>query len=66
MTRKEIIEKGERQLQYTYEQLLKGNSATIKKSLADGGINQLEMLSYLLDETYEKYQEWFDKFYSYI
>ncbi len=66
MTREEIIKKGEEQLQYTYNQVLKGNSKTIKKDWADGGINQLTMLSYILDEEYERYDEWFNKFYPYI
>ena len=65
MSREEIIEKGEKQLRYVYDQMMKGNSTTVKKSWADGGINQLEMLSYLLDEKYERYAEWFDKFYEY-
>ena len=66
MTREEIIAKGEEQLQYTYNQMIKGNSRTITSDWANGGIDQLTMLSYILDEEYEKYDEWFNKFYPHI
>lgn len=66
MTRSEIIEKGERQLQFTADRLLKGNSTTIKKTIADEGLAQLDMLFLILDVNYEKYDYWFNKFYPYI
>lgn len=66
MTTKEIIEKGEELLLYTLNQLLRGNSKTVKKDLASRGIDQLEMLSYILNEEYENYDYWFNEFYKYI
>ena len=59
MTRNEIIEKGEKQLQYTLNRLEKG-CTTSSKALA-----QLDMLSYILDEEWDKYDYWFNEFIKY-
>ena len=61
MTRAEIIEKGERQLQYILDQAIKYNSKTWAKT----GLDQLTMLDYILDEEYEHYSKWFNKFMEY-
>ncbi len=66
MTREEIIQKGEEQLGYILKQLYKGNSTTFKKHWAETGIAQLDMLFFILDEEFEKYDEWFWKFENYL
>ena len=66
MTRKDIILKGETQLDYLYAQMIKCDSELGKAGWAKSGVDQLEMLSYLLDEKYDKYSEWFDKFSQYV
>lgn len=62
MTREEIITKAEEQLQYTLEQATIYNS----ENWAKDGLAQLTMLDYILDEEYEGYSKWFEKFIAYI
>ena len=65
MTREEIIRKGEDQLAYTYNNVkLENISHSEIVSFADKGLAQLDMLFYILDEEYENYDIWFNKFYS--
>lgn len=67
MTREEIIEKGERQLQFTLDRLEKGGIPTSHiQDIANRGLHQLDMLFLILDEEYENYDYWFDKFFKYI
>ena len=66
MTREYIILKGEEQLGYVLEQVEKANANEIKKSWANRGIAQLDMLHFILDEEYENYDSWFWKFEKYI
>lgn len=58
MTRAEIIEKGERQLQYALDNAIKHNSPV----WASMGLHQLDMLYYILDEEYENYDKWHIEF----
>ena len=60
MTREEIIKKGEEQLQYTLDQAAKGSI-----NWARSGLNQLDMLLYILDQEYERYDYWFNEFLKY-
>ena len=62
MTRQELIAKAEEQLQYTLEQATIYNSETWARS----GLAQLTMLDYLLNEEYEGYSNWFEKFMAYV
>ena len=57
MSREEIIRKGEEQLNYIMELAIQGY-----KNAVTMGIAQLDMLNYLLDEEYEKYEQWFTAF----
>ena len=67
MTRDEIIEKGEKQLQFTLDKLEKGGIPNSWiKGIAERGFHQLEMLFFILDEEYKKYDYWFDKFLKYM
>ena len=67
MTRAEIIEKGERVLQFTLDRLERGgNPTSYIKDIANRGLIQLDMLFLILDEEYEKYDYWFDKFFEYL
>ena len=61
MTREEIIEKGEKQLQYVLDKVIEYNSEEHAKM----GLYQLDMLFYILDEEYENYDMWFNKFMEY-
>ena len=67
MTREEIIEKGERRLQFTLDELEKGGIPTTHISdIAYKGLTELDMLFYILDEEYGNYDYWFNKFNTYI
>lgn len=63
MTREEIIKKGEKLLEYTYGQAISRYSTSVEvKDYAKRGISQLDMLWYILNEDWEDYGKWFDKF----
>ena len=67
MTREEIIEKGEKQLQHTLARLERGGNPTSHiKDIASMGLSQLDMLFIILDEEWDRYNYWFNKFYEYI
>lgn len=67
MTRKEIIVKGEKVLQLKLDKLEKSeNSGSNICTIAREGLAHLDMLFLILDEEYENYNYWFNKFYQYI
>ena len=66
MTRKEIIEKGERQLQFRMNQLHKEDTLSGKKEVAQKAFAQLDMLFIVLDEKYSRYNYWFDQIFEYL
>lgn len=67
MTRGEIIEKGERQLRFSLDRLQRGGNPTLHiKIIASDALAQLDMLFLILDEEYENYDYWFDKFFEYL
>lgn len=66
MTRNEIIEKGEKQLQFILEKLERGGIPNSHiKELAHKGLVSLDMLFLILDDEWERYDYWFDKFLKY-
>lgn len=66
MTREEIIEKGEKQLQFTLDKLERGGITNSHiADIANRGLHQLDMLFLILDEEYERYDYWFNKFLKY-
>lgn len=63
MTREEIIQRGEKLLEYIYGQAISRYNTRIEvKDYARKGLAQLDMLFYILDEDWEDYSVWFDKF----
>ena len=62
MTREEIIEKGEKELQF-YVDTLDSEDFTeqIIESYKIKGVAKLDMLFSILDEEWDRYDYWFDK-----
>ena len=61
MTRAELIEKGEKQLNYIWDKAEEAYPSN-NTEWARKGLNQLDMFNYLLDEEYENYDLWFNRF----
>ena len=72
MTREEIIQRGEEQLQYTYNRIQNKDLERPEIiSIAEKGLAQLEMLYYVLGENENEwvrinYNYWFNKFYDFL
>jgi hypothetical protein len=66
MKREEIIEKVETLLHYHYNELNKYSNRNHIKSIAQRALAQLDALFIILDEEWDGYDEWFNKFYPYI
>lgn len=66
MSREEIIAKVENQMQHTLDELNKYRNRDNIKVLARMGIAQLDTLFVILDEEWEEYDEWFNKFFEYL
>lgn len=66
MTREEIIEKGEKELQF-YVDALENNDFTeqIAEQYKRSGIAKLDMLFSILDEDWNRYDYWFDMIFYY-
>jgi hypothetical protein len=70
MTKTDIIQRGEEQLQYTYNRTQNKDLERPELiSIAEKGLAQLDMLYYILGEdenewVQENYRYWFDKFYN--
>ena len=70
MTKTDIIQRGEEQLQYTYNRTQNKDLERAEViSIAEKGLAQLDMLYYILGEdenewVQENYRYWFDKFYN--
>lgn len=68
MTKTDIIQRGEEQLQYTYNRTQNKDLEQHEIiSIAEKGLAQLDMLYYILGEdenewVQENYRYWFDKF----
>lgn len=72
MTREEIIQRGEEQLQYTYNRTQNKDLERQEIiSIAEKGLAQLDMLYYVLGENENEwvrinYNYWFNKFYDFL
>ena len=72
MTREEIIQRGEEQLQYTYNRTQNKDLERPEIiSIAEKGLAQLDMLYYVLGENENEwvrlnYNYWFNKFYDFL
>ena len=65
ITRIELITKGERQLSHILKNLEQAKDESSREQWARVGINMLDMLSFLLDEEFSNYNQWFDSFFYY-
>lgn len=72
MTKTDIIQRGEEQLQYTYNRTQNKDLERAEViSIAEKGLAQLDMLYYILGETenewvQKNYDYWFNKFYEFL
>lgn len=67
MTREEIIKKGEAQLSFTFNRIERDGVVSSEANIiAWEGIAQLDMLFFILDEEWNGYDVWFEKFHKYI